>query len=366
MASWCCAMLFLLCAADVASSTVVDGMDYGGVPLWINRLLGEPSVLSLQGRIDPAWYRANNPLSCPEQCDCPIQWPTAVYCDHRCLANTSEPLPDRTQYLFLQGNNILSLSSSLLANISGLRWLILDQNQLQNDNLDQAALQNQTQLCYLFANHNQLSTVPSGLPAGLRQLRLAHNRISSISPGAFHRLHNLTLLLLQGNRLQTVTEGDLSGLLSLNLLDLSGNLFSSVPKYLPSSIQQLYLSNNSLSALDEDAFAGYTKLQYLRLGHCGLHSHSIDQRAFNLSSLVELDLSYNKLTTTPTVSVSLQYLYLEANVIQEVNMTSFCREDGPMSYSRIKILRLDGNKITPQQLPPDWVYCLRVLQRIYI
>lgn len=102
MASWCCAMLFLLCAADVASSTVVDGMDYGGVPLWINRLLGEPSVLSLQGRIDPAWYRANNPLSCPEQCDCPIQWPTAVYCDHRCLANTSEPLPDRTQYLFLQ------------------------------------------------------------------------------------------------------------------------------------------------------------------------------------------------------------------------------------------------------------------------
>lgn len=48
------------------------------------------------------------------------------------------------------------------------------------------------------------------------------------------------------------------------------------------------------------------------------------------------------------------------------NVTSFCREVGPLSYSRIKVLRLDGNKMSPQQLPPDWVFCLRVLERIYI
>lgn len=50
----------------------------------------------------------------------------------------------------------------------------------------------------------------------------------------------------------------------------------------------------------------------------------------------------------------------------EFNLTSFCREVGPLSYSRMKILRLDGNKMSYQQLPSDWVFCLRVLESIYI
>lgn len=259
-----CAVLVLLCVFHSASATVVADADYGGVPLWINRLLGEPSVISLHGRMDRAWFRANNPQACPQQCDCPIQWPTAVYCDHRGLAEVPDSLPDRTQYLFLQvrktlmqtlsmfclynslslthscfsfpvhiaqnplgnvlcysqGNNISSLSS-FLANITGLRWLILDHNQLQSNKLDQdAALQNQTQLYYFFANHNHLSSVPGMLPAGLKQLRLAHNQISSINPEAFQNLHNLTLLLLQGNRLQTISEGDLKGCVMCHFLSL--------------------------------------------------------------------------------------------------------------------------------------------------
>lgn len=366
MALVCCAVLVLLCVFDSASATYVADMDYGGVPLWINRLLGEPSVLSLQGRMDPAWFRANNPQSCPEQCDCPIQWPTALYCDHRGLADIPDRLPERTEYLFLQGNNIASLSPSFLANITVLRWLILDHNQLQSDKLVQAGLQNQTQLSFFFANHNNLRSVPNALPAGLKQLRLAHNQISSISPGAFQNLRNLTLLLLQGNRLQTITEGDLKALVSLNLLDLSGNMFSSIPKHLPPPIQQLYLSNNTISSLDADSFAGFLNLKYLRLSQCGLRSQGIHLQVFNFSSLVELDLSYNKLTTIPTVPSTLQYLYLEANEIQGFNVTSFCREVGPLSYSRMKILRLDGNKMSYQHFPPDWVFCLRVLESIHV
>ncbi|KAM9859529.1 lumican [Aulostomus maculatus] len=358
-----CVSLVLLCVLDAASATAE--WDYGGVPLWIDRFLGEPSVLSLRGRIDRAWFRANNPEACPQECECPIQWPTALYCDHRGLANIPDSLPGRAEYLFLQGNNISSLSS-VLANITELRWLILDHNQLQSDKLDRAALQNQTQLCYLFANHNHLTSVPSDLPAGLKQLRLAHNQISSIGPGVLQNLNDLTLLLLQGNRLKTITKGDLKGLFSLILLDLSGNLFSSVPKHLPPSVQQLYLSNNSLSGLHDDSFARFLDLRYLRLSNCSLHSRDIHLQAFNLTSLVELDLSYNRLTTTPMVPTTLQHLYLEANQIREFNVSSFCREVGRQSYSRMKILRLDGNKMSPQQLPPDWGLCLRVLHTMYI
>uniref|UniRef100_A0A3Q3WAX9 LRRNT domain-containing protein n=1 Tax=Mola mola TaxID=94237 RepID=A0A3Q3WAX9_MOLML len=339
-------------------------------------LAGEPSVLSLQGRIDPAWIRATNPQACPQQCDCPIQWPTAIYCDQRGLTDIPHQLPERTQYLFLQvrkimtffcsqRNNISSLSL-FLTNVTDLRWLILDHNQLQSDKLEQAALQNQTQLCYFFANNNHLRSVPNHLPAGLKQLRLAYNQISSINPGTFNNLHNLTLLLLQGNRLQTIAGGELKGLVSLTLLDLSWNLLSSVPRHLPPSVQQLYLSNNALSILNDDIFAGFLNLKYLRLSHCGLQSHNIPSEVFNFTSLVELDLSHNKLTAIPTVPTTLQYLYLEANEIQVFNMTSFCREVGPLSYSRIQVLRLDGNKMSYQQLPPDWVFCLRVIESIYL
>ena len=107
-----------------------------------------------------------------------------------------------------------------------------------------------------------------------------------------------------------------AGLISLNLLHLGGNLMSSLPRHLPPSIQQLYLSNNSLSGLDNDSFTGLLKLKYLRLSHCGLQSGGVHPWVFNLSSLVELDLSHNKLTTIPPVPSSLQYLYLEANEIQ--------------------------------------------------
>lgn len=106
-------LLFLLSGFQSASATFVADMDYGGIPLWINRLLGEPSVLSLQGRMDPAWFRANNPQPCPEECDCPIQWPTALYCDQRALAHIPDSLPDRTQYLFLQVRQTLTWTVSM-------------------------------------------------------------------------------------------------------------------------------------------------------------------------------------------------------------------------------------------------------------
>lgn len=105
-----------------------------------------------------------------------------------------------------------------------------------------------------------------------------------------------------------------AGLLSLSLLDLSNNSFLTIPKNLPPLIQQLYLSSNSLSRLDDDSFTGFRNLKYLRLSHCGLRE--IKPQVFNVSSLVELDLSYNKLSSVPTVPTSLQYLYLEANRIQ--------------------------------------------------
>lgn len=112
MAFTCCLVLVLLWVCDTAST-----MDYGGIPLWTDYMASEPSVLSLQGRMDRAWFRANNPQDCPQQCDCPIQWPTAIYCDHRGLTDIPDQAPVKTQYLFLQVGKMLTWAEL------GLCWL---------------------------------------------------------------------------------------------------------------------------------------------------------------------------------------------------------------------------------------------------
>ncbi|XP_028853352.1 lumican [Denticeps clupeoides] len=356
-------LLLLVAACESVVAYTVD-QDYGGVPLWINRLLGEPSVLSLRGRLDPRWLRAVNTQSCPLECECPIQWPTAIYCDSRSLVQMPSGLPSRTQYLFLQGNGITGFAPEAFANATRLRWLFLDRNQLLR--LDGGLLSNLTYLVHIFMNHNNLTEVPAGLPSGLRQLRLAYNNIEKISPGAFQNLHNLTLLLLQGNRFKTIGENSFQGLLALKMLDLSHNFLKTFPRHLPSAVEQLYLSNNSLAGMERDSLQGFSNLRYLRLGHNQLQDNGMDPGAFNLTSLVELDLSYNHLTQIPVVTTSLRYLYLEANLIHKFTVSSFCRTVGPDSYSRIRILRLEGNKIAAHQLPTDWVMCLRVLHQIFI
>lgn len=204
-------LLLILTAVTGPVLGSTQDMDYGGVPLWVNRFLGEPSVLSLRDRLDPSWFRAVNTQACPTECECPIQWPTALYCDHRALGEMPAGLPSRTQYLFLQGNQLTGFSPDAFSNATGLRWLFLDRNQLLSERLDAGLFSGLTRLVNLFLNHNNLTEVPTGLPAGIRQLRLAHNHIEKIFPGTLQNLRNLTLLLLQGNRLKVIGDSDFQG-----------------------------------------------------------------------------------------------------------------------------------------------------------
>lgn len=201
-------LLLLVSAFGLLWASAVDH-DYGGVPIWIDRVRGEPSVLSLRGRIDRG-YQAVEEQDCPAECDCPIQWPSALYCDQRELDRPPAALPPGTQYLFLQDNNLTALPADAFSNATRLRWLFLDRNQLRSDGVA-ATLSNLTLLENLFMNHNSLSEVPLGLPRALKQLRLAHNHISRVPPGALRDLPHLSLLLLQGNRLRALGEADFTG-----------------------------------------------------------------------------------------------------------------------------------------------------------
>lgn len=91
---------------------------------------------------------------------------------------------------------------------------------------------------------------------------------------------------------------------------------SQVPEAFPEHLHQLYMESNSIDSLPEGFLGQFTQLQYVRMAHNQLTDKGIPANIFNVTGLVELDLSFNKLERIPPVSTKLQHLYLQANQIK--------------------------------------------------
>ncbi|KAJ3603223.1 hypothetical protein NHX12_030966 [Muraenolepis orangiensis] len=299
----------------------------------------------------------SNGGECPEECDCPPTFPVAMYCDGRGL--TAMPsIPSRMKYLYLQNNAIAAIPDSAMVNTTNLVWLLLHHNQLTSDAIGEQAFAKMQGLDRLYLQHNNLTRIPQNLPGSLRDLRLNHNSIQKVIPAELDRMENLTILYLHDNAVTDVGTS-LKGLKSLILLDISGNHLKTVPQGLPEELHQLYLESNSIDSLPENFLAGVPQLQYIRMAHNQLTDKGIPQNTFNVTGLVELDLSFNKLERIPLVSVTLQHLYLQANQIKEFTLGSFCNVVDVSSFSKLQTLRLDGNEISARDVPAESAHCLR-------
>lgn len=190
---------------------------------------------------------------------------------------------------------------------------MLHENQIAE--IEKRAFASLVNLDRLYLSGNNLTEVPSNLPHSLRDLRLNHNKINKVSPNAFEGMENLTTLLLNHNAIQDLGS-TLKGLKSLTLLDVSRNQLKKIPDGLPAMLHQLYLSFNSIDAIPGNFFNHFTNLQFVRFSNNALTDKGIPSNIFNVSGLVELDLSYNNLERIPTVSTSLEHLYLQDNQIK--------------------------------------------------
>uniref|UniRef100_A0A8C1RWH4 Fibromodulin n=1 Tax=Cyprinus carpio TaxID=7962 RepID=A0A8C1RWH4_CYPCA len=301
-------------------------------------------------------------LDCPLECDCPPSYPTAMYCNNRKLQHVPF-VPSHIKYVYLQNNQITGITNGVFDNAPNLAWISLHTNKLSSDKISDKVFTKLPNLERLFLHNNNLSRVPQGLPRSLRDLHLNHNNISNVPVESFRGMSNLTALHLQVNSIEDLGNA-LEGLLSLTLLDLRGNRLKKIPESLPPKLSQLYLEYNRISSVPADFLSQRPELRFVRLSHNQLTSGGIPASAFNVSTLVELDLSFNKLERIPIISTSLENLYLQANKIKEFSVSSFCRVVDTNNYSNLRVLRLEANEIRAQDIPTEAVLCLRLATNI--
>lgn len=276
----------------------------------------------LRGRRRHAGWRAED-VDCPLECDCPSTYPTAMYCHSRNLQHVPY-VPSHIKYVYLQRNQITGIQDGVFDNATNLVWVVLFHNQLSSDKMGKNVFSKLKNLDLLLLDHNKLTRVPPNLPKSIRDLRLGYNNISKIPSSSFDGMTNLTSLQLQANVIEDVG-GVFKGLKSLTMLDMRKNRLKKIPDNLPKRLQQLYLEFNDIDSVPAGFLTMYPNLQFVRLAHNKLTDKGLPFNVFNISTLVELDLSFNKLEKIPVVSRNLENLYLQANKIKGMDTSLLLR-----------------------------------------
>ncbi|XP_047463014.1 fibromodulin isoform X2 [Mugil cephalus] len=310
----------------------------------------------LRGRRQHAGWQDQD-VDCPLECDCPSAYPTAMYCHSRDLQHVPY-VPSHIKYVYLQRNQITGIQDGVFDNATNLVWVVLFHNQLSSDKIGKNVFSKLKNLDRLFLDHNELTRVPPNLPKSITDLRLNHNKISKLPANSFEGMSELTTLHLQENTIEDVG-GVFKGMKSLAMLDMRKNKLKKIPENLPERLQQLYLEFNNIESVQAGFLTMHPKLQFVRLAHNKLTDKGLPSSVFNISTLVELDLSFNKLERIPVVSRNLENLYLQANKIKEFSLGSFCSTIDMTNFSKLRMLRLDANKISAKDIPAEAAYCLR-------
>lgn len=217
----------------------------------------------------------------------------------------------RLEQLDLSTNNLISLPEDLFCDLHSLNSLNLSSNSFSDvASIGFSSKQRSTRQCKI---------------ASLNSLDLTNNRLKVLTDRGFGVLNSLKQLTLHDNQISRAEENSLFGLNELNLLVLSNNELVALPprffQPVHSHLTELYLQNNSISVLPPGLFNNLGQLSILDLSHNEITSHWINSATFGqLKQLVNLDLSFNKLTKLDASTFSsltqLQILMLHHNELE--------------------------------------------------
>uniref|UniRef100_A0A1A7XQL4 PH domain and leucine rich repeat protein phosphatase 1 n=1 Tax=Iconisemion striatum TaxID=60296 RepID=A0A1A7XQL4_9TELE len=207
----------------------------------------------------------------------------------------------------------------------------------------------------LDINHNCVTELPVWLlsSGSLRKLLAGWNDVSRL----MERLERsqLEVLDLQHNHLTELPHNLFIKAQSLRYLNVSANKLEDLPAASMSedafsSLEELYVTNNSLSDKVVPLLTGHSHLRVLHLAYNQLQTFTASKLA-RLEQLEELDLSGNRLRAVPTTILSCQRLHT-------LSAHSNCINTFPevLQLPEIKCVDLSCNELTevtlPETLPP--------------
>ncbi|KAI4887676.1 hypothetical protein NFI96_014863, partial [Prochilodus magdalenae] len=189
----------------------------------------------------------------------------------------------------------------------------------------------------------RVQAVPSGLPRDVKKLNLGYNHITEINNRDLSSFLGLEEAILSSCGLEQLEGSTFRGLRVLKTLDLQKNKLRSIPRGLPSSLENLHLGHNRIHTLQESPLQGLKKLRVLNLQNnlistlrsstfsaltmleaLYLEGNKIEtvQGALRLPMLIQLSLANNKISSLPSAFFSslqlLKTLDLSSNLLSKV------------------------------------------------
>ena len=239
--------------------------------------------------------------------------------------------------LHLHNNKIKTIGKHCFDGLDNLETLDLNYNNMVEFPEAIKALPNLKELAF---HSNYISIIPDGAFAGnplLRMIHLYDNPLSFVGNSAFQNLSDLHSLVIRGASMVQWFP-NLTGTVNLESLTLTGTKINSIPvnlcqeqkmlrtldlsynniKDLPSftgcrSLEEISLQHNQIHEITDDTFQGLSSLRILDLSRnriCKIHKEAFT----TIGAIVNLDLSFNELTSVPTEGLSgLNQLKLAGN-----------------------------------------------------
>ncbi|KAL1459844.1 hypothetical protein WDU94_011797 [Cyamophila willieti] len=234
----------------------------------------------------------------------------------------STPLASSITQIIWRASNIQTLSRKFLENLPNVQHIDLSNNRLHII-LDDA-----------FTNNTNLN-----------HLNLSHNQLKTIEPRAFDNLDQLKELYLNQNQL-TLPEKVFFPLWNLEQLDVSHNKLTMLDNYffLPNKkMTHLYLNHNNIANLSKQSLINMNQLLTLDLSHNVIRE--LPAQVFqSLEQLLTLNISNNELHSVINDSFSsmrnLNTLDMSVNEIIQLSDSTFSEN------KKIETLRIDNTQLT--------------------
>lgn len=186
------------------------------------------------------------------------------------LTHVPRTMPASVTDFRLSDNEIMQINDSDFVNITDLRMLALNNNQLHF--VGNRALTHLDRLEELWLRNNHLVYIPRGIPDNVRKLYMDSNMIREIEGGLFKNTSHLDYLTVENNKIQRINNNTFTGLKFLKTLNFRGNKLRVIETGTFDSLRNLSslsLSDNPLEKIEPGAFRNLENLTFLHLSMCG-------------------------------------------------------------------------------------------------